>query len=226
MTARLVLVDDHDIVRAGVSRYLETRYDIVGEAADVDAAVAVITEVRPDAVLIDVHLPSGSGAEVVRRVKQTGLTCCFLALSVSAERRDVEEMLDAGVDGYLLKNTLGEQLGDEIADMLTGGTPLSPQIAGYLLDIDEDIEPGGTDGLERLTKREREVVELIARGYSYKAASESLYISPKTIEAHMRNIFEKLCVASRYELSVRALREGWMDEGGQARDHHQDRSPK
>lgn len=226
MTVRLVLVDDHDIVRAGVGRYLESHYDIVGEAPDVDEAVSVILNLRPDAVLIDVHLPSGSGAEVVRRVKQSGLGCRFLALSVSAERNDVEEMLDAGVDGYLLKNTLGEQLVDEIADMLTGGTPLSPQIAGYLLDIDEDIDKGEPNGLERLTKREREVVELIARGYTYKAASETLYISPKTIEAHMRNIFRKLGVASRYELSVRALREGWMDNTDQPGDTHQDRLAK
>ena len=144
-------------------------------------------------------------------MRETDETCRFLALSVSAARRDVVRMLDAGVSGYLLKSTLGEELPALIDDMLEGGKPVSPQVAGFMLDIDEDIDPEGDNGLARLTKREREVVELIARGYTYKAASDALYISPKTIEAHMHNIFEKLGVASRYELSVRAMQAGWVD---------------
>ncbi|MDJ0791116.1 MAG: response regulator transcription factor [Acidimicrobiia bacterium] len=210
---RVVLVDDHDIVRAGAATYLETEFDIVGEAADVSEAIDVILDSEPDVVLIDVHLPSGSGAEVVKAVGKRGGSCRFLALSVSAARRDVVEMLDAGVSGYLLKSTLGEELPTLLNDMLDGERPVSPQVAGFMLDIDEGIEPSQDDGLARLTKREREVVELIARGYTYKAASEALFVSPKTIEAHMHNIFEKLGVASRHELSVRALRAGWVDDG-------------
>lgn len=208
----MVVVDDHDIVRAGVSRYLETDCDIVGEAADIREAVDVIEQAKPDAVLIDVRLPSGSGAEVVREVRGLGLSCRFLALSVSPAREDVVEMLDAGVDGYLLKTTVGEALPGMIADMLDGESPLSPQVAGFMLDINEGIDPSDDLGLARLTSREREVVELIARGYSYRSTSEALFVSPKTIEAHMRNIFHKLGVASRYELSVKALQAGWVDD--------------
>lgn len=208
----VVIVDDHDIVRAGAVTYLDADFDIVGEAGDVAEAIEVISEHDPDVVLIDVHLPSGSGADVVKAVRERGGDCRFLALSVSAARSDVVAMLDAGVNGYLLKSTMGAELPALVTDMIDGGKPLSPQVAGFMLDIDEDIdEVHDDDGLERLTKREREVVELIARGYTYKATSDALFVSPKTIEAHMHNIFEKLGVASRHELSVRALRSGWMN---------------
>ena len=212
MTARpsIVLVDDHDILRAGAAKFLGDRFDIVGEASDVDEAIAAIVELEPDGVLLDVQMPSGTGDAVVTAVREAGLSSKFLVLSVSAERADVVRMLNAGVDGYLLKSTLGNQLGDLVQETLDGGRPISPQIAGFMLDIDEAVETAPE--IENLTPREREVVEYIARGYSYRRAAEALFVSVKTVESHMGHIFTKLGVASRYELAMKAFESGILSE--------------
>jgi DNA-binding NarL/FixJ family response regulator len=215
MTTRptLVLVDDHDILRAGAAKFLGDRFDIIGEASDVEEAIEVIIAMKPDGVLLDVQMPSGSGDAVVSAVKESGSTTRFLVLSVSAERADVVRMLNAGVDGYLLKSTLGDQLGDLMQETLDGGRPISSQIAGFMLDIDDAVETA--PDIENLTPREREVVQYIARGYSYRKAAEALFVSVKTVETHMANIFDKLGVASRYELAMKAFQSGILstDDG-------------
>jgi len=205
--ATVVVVDDHEIVRAGASKFLVERFDVVGEAGDVDEAVEVITRLAPDVVLIDVTLPSGTGADVVLTVQRNGTDTKFLALSVSAARVDVALMLDAGVDGYLLKSLVGATLPDFVQEVLDGGRPISPQIAGFMLDIDEDVEEASH--IENLTERERDVVRFIARGYTYRQTATALFLSTKTVEAHMSHIFRKLGIASRYELSAQAYRDGW-----------------
>ncbi|MCL1594765.1 MAG: response regulator transcription factor [Actinomycetia bacterium] len=205
---RLVLVDDHDILRAGATKFLDGRFSIVGEAADVSEAIGVISATQPDLVLIDVQMPSGTGADVVVAIKTQDLDTKFLALSVSAARSDVALMLDAGVDGYLLKSAVGANLPDLAQEVLDGGRPISPQIAGFMLDIDEAAEKASH--IENLTERERDVVQFIARGYSYRKTATALFLSPKTVEAHMSNIFRKLGVASRYELSAEVYRVGWV----------------
>lgn len=212
MTARptLVLVDDHDILRAGAAKFLVDRFDIVGEASDVGEAIGVIIESEPDGVLLDVRLPSGTGDAVVTAVKSAGSNTKFLVLSVSAERADVVRMLNAGVDGYLLKSTLGDQLGDLVMEALDGGRPISPQIAGFMLDIDDSAET--VPDIENLTPREREVVQYIARGFSYRKSAEALFVSVKTVETHMGHIFEKLGVASRYELAMKAFQSGILSD--------------
>jgi DNA-binding NarL/FixJ family response regulator len=206
----IVLVDDHDILRAGSAKFLVDRFDIVGEAGDVGEAIEVIIDTEPDGVLLDVRMPSGTGDAVVTAVKESGSSARFLVLSVSAERDDVVRMLNAGVDGYLLKSTLGDQLGDLVAEMLDGGRPISPQIAGFMLDIDDAVDTG-TD-IESLTPREREVVQYIARGYSYRKTAEELFVSVKTVETHMGHIFDKLGIASRYELAMKAFESGMLTE--------------
>lgn len=209
MTRRtLVLVDDHEIVRAGAVKFLADRFDIVGEAGDVAEASELIMRSDPDCVLVDVRLPSGTGADVVMAAKEAGSQAKFLTLSVSADRADVLLMLNAGVDGYLLKSTLGEMLPDLVQETLDGGRPISPQIAGFMLDIDETAQR--SPNIEHLTPREREVVRYIARGYSYRKTASTLFVSPKTVEAHMSRIFRKLGIASRYELSAEAYRSGWV----------------
>jgi len=204
----IVLVDDHDILRAGSAKFLGDRFDIVGEASDVGEAIEVILDTEPDGVLLDVRMPSGTGDAVVAAVREAGSSARFLVLSVSAERDDVVRMLNAGVDGYLLKSTLGEQLGDLVAEMLDGGRPISPQIAGFMLDIDDAVDTGAD--IESLTPREREVVQYIARGYSYRKTAEELFVSVKTVETHMGHIFDKLGIASRYELAMKAFESGML----------------
>jgi len=121
----------------------------------------------------------------------------------------VVQMMQAGVDGYVTKATKSEELPDLIEQTILGVRPVTPDVAAFLLDIDEDIEAG--TAIQRLTPREREVVNLIARGYSYRETAGRLNISVKTLESHMGNIFEKLSVASRHELAALAYREGYVE---------------
>lgn len=207
-TPSVVVIDDHDVVRAGIRAYVAERYLVCGEAGDIEDGVQQVLACEPDVVILDVHLPSGHGSKVVSRVKEHGVESRFLAFSVSAAREDVASMLRAGVDGYVLKSTFGEKLVDLVDGVLAGEMPVSPQIAGYMLDISDDIDPAEADPL---TPRERQVVELIARGYSYKRVASELIVSTKTIGAHMHNIFRKLGVASRHELSIEAVRRGLIE---------------
>lgn len=212
MTRRVFLVDDHDVVRAGMKAVLDATYDIVGEAADVDGAVSGIIQTRPELVVLDVKLPGGGGAAVIHQVREVIPAVLFMALTVSTSRDDVVQMMQTGVDGYITKTTLSNELPNLIEQTAAGQRPVSPDVAAFLLDIDEDIAVGST--IERLTPREREVVNLIARGYSYRETANRLSISVKTLESHMGHIFEKLSVASRHELAALAYEEGYVEGPG------------
>lgn len=205
---RVFLVDDHDVARAGARHYLEDRFDIVGEADNAIDAAEMISNRKPDLVLLDVRLPGGGGAYVVEQVRRTDPSVRFLAFTVSAERHDVLRLLQAGVDGYVTKATFGPDLPDLIEAAASGQRPVSADVAGYLLDIDEDIIEAA--GIEKLTPRERDVVNLIARGYTYRETAARMEISVKTLETHMRHIFDKLGVASRHELSRLAYDTGFV----------------
>ena len=205
---RLILVDDHDVVRAGMRAILEPEFDIIGEADNTESAIELIRERAPDLVVLDVKLPGGGGAAVIEAVRKDNKDTKFMALTVSTSREDVVRLLDAGVDGYLTKTTFGADFPDLIREAFQGGRPVSPDVAGHLLDIDEGI--AATTTISRLTPREREVVNLIARGYGYRETSERLRITKKTVENHMRSIFEKLSVASRHELTALAYQEGYV----------------
>jgi DNA-binding NarL/FixJ family response regulator len=212
MTRRIFLVDDHDVVRAGMKAVLSDRFDIVGEAADVQTAVDGILANQPELVVLDVKLPGGGGSSVIQQVRVDSPDIKFMALTVSTSRDDVVQMMQAGVDGYITKTTMSEELPKLIDETAEGRRPVSPEVAAYLLDIDEDIVAGSS--IERLTPREREVVNLIARGYSYRETANRLSISVKTLESHMGHIFEKLSVASRHELAALAYEEGYVDGPG------------
>lgn len=205
---RIVLVDDHDVVRAGMRAILESDFEIVGEADNVDSAVELILERRPDLVVLDVKLPGGGGASVIEPVRRELPETRFMALTVSTSREDVVRLLDAGVDGYITKTTYGADFPDLIRKTYAGARPISPDVAGFLLDIDEGMAENTS--LSRLTPREREVVNLIARGYSYRETAERLGVTVKTLENHMHNIFEKLSVASRHELTALAYEQGYL----------------
>lgn len=209
MSLRIFLVDDHDVVRAGMKAVLADEFDIVGEAADVQSAVDGILATDPELVVLDVKLPGGGGAAVIPLVRAARPEVKFMALTVSTSRDDVVQMMHAGVDGYITKTTMSEELPRLIQETAEGGRPVSPEVAAYLLDIDEDIDAGSS--IQRLTPREREVVNLIARGYSYRETANRLSISVKTLESHMGNIFEKLSVASRHELAALAYEEGYVE---------------
>jgi DNA-binding NarL/FixJ family response regulator len=206
MTTRVLIVDDHAMFRAGVRAELGTAVDVVGEAADVDQAVAAVQQARPDVVLLDVHLPGGGGVEVMRRLATTMPSAeapRFLALSVSDAAEDVIGTIRAGARGYVTKTITGPELVDAIRRVADGDAVFSPRLAGFVLDaFAGTIEISQVDeDLDRLTEREREVMRLIARGYAYKEVARELFISIKTVETHMSSVLRKLQLSSRHELT-------------------------
>jgi len=207
---RVLIVDDHAMFRAGVRAELgssgNTTVEVVAEAADVDEAVAAIARHRPDVVLLDVHLPGGGGAEVMRKVALHPTSAAeprFLALSVSDAAEDVIGTIRAGARGYVTKTITGPELVDAIRRVNDGDAVFSPRLAGFVLDaFAGTIEISAVDeDLDRLTEREREVMRLIARGYAYKEVAKELFISIKTVETHMSSVLRKLQLSSRHELT-------------------------
>ena len=199
---RVVIVDDHELFRAGVRAGLEGRVDIAGVAATVDEAVALIAAQRPDVVLLDVHMPDGGGVAVLRRAAQDGTDARFLALSVSDAAEDVIATIRAGARGYVTKSISPEELADAIERVHDGDAVFSPRLAGFVLDAFAGAQPAAADAdLDQLTAREQEVLRHLARGYMYKEIAHRLEISVKTVEAHVSSVLRKLQLSSRHELS-------------------------
>jgi DNA-binding NarL/FixJ family response regulator len=199
---RLFLVDDHHLFLSGVRSELGALFDIVGTAGDVDSAVEGIAEASPNVVLLDVHLPGGGGAEVIRRMTQPGGECRFLALSVSDAAEDVIGVIRAGARGYVTKSISPPDLAEAIRRVHDGDAVFSPRLAGFVLDAFAGSVPQPIDPeLDQLTAREREILRYIARGYTYKEIAKQLYISVKTVESHVSAVLRKLQLTNRYELS-------------------------
>ncbi|QYC38597.1 Oxygen regulatory protein NreC [Nonomuraea coxensis DSM 45129] len=199
---RVLIVDDHRLFRSGVRAELGDSIEVVGEAEDVESAVKAIAELRPDVVLLDVHMPGGGGQEVLRRVLGSGSTVRFLALSVSDAAEDVIGVIRGGARGYVTKNISGRELTDAVRRVAEGDAVFSPRLAGFVLDAFASSEAPSIDPeLDSLTQREREVLRLIARGYAYKEIAKELFISVKTVETHVSSVLRKLQLSNRHELS-------------------------
>jgi DNA-binding NarL/FixJ family response regulator len=204
MTApiEVFLVDDHRLFLSGVRSELGAEFVISGEAHEVDAAVSAISSVRPDVVLVDVHMPGGGGVSVIRQIHERHPGVRFLALSVSDAPEDVIAMIRAGARGYVTKTISPRDLAAAIRRVNDGDAVFSPRLAGFVLDAYAGAAPDPVDEeLDQLTQREREVMRLIARGYSYKEVAARLYISVKTVESHVSAVLRKLQLSSRHELS-------------------------
>lgn len=199
---RVVLVDDHELFRAGVRGELAGLVDIVGEAGTVAEAAPLIRELDPDVVLLDVHLPDGGGEAVIATVAPERPAVKFLALSVSDAAEDVIAVIRAGARGYVTKTISRDELFDAVRRVSDGDAVFSPRLAGFVLDAFRTGEPLGADEeLETLTPREREVLQLIARGYLYKEIAARLHLSVKTVEAHVSSVLRKLQLSTRHELT-------------------------
>ncbi len=206
---RVLIVDDHQLFRAGVRAELEPLLEIAGEAGGVEEAVVAIEQHTPDVVLLDVHMPDGGGIEVIRRsTAQSDSPPCFLALSVSDAAEDVIAVIRAGARGYVTKNISGEELADAVRRVHDGDAVFSPRLAGFVLDAFAGPAPQPQSELDALTAREREVLQHIARGYMYKEIALRLEISPKTVEAHVSSVLRKLQLSSRHELTRWAAERG------------------
>jgi DNA-binding NarL/FixJ family response regulator len=199
---RVVLVDDHDLFRAGVRSELGSTVEIVGEAASVLEAVPLIKELDPDVVLLDVHLPDGGGHAVIAQVAPERPGVRFLALSVSDAAEDVIDVIRAGARGYVTKTISGAELTEAIHRTADGDAVFSPRLAGFVLDAFRSGDATSPDAeLDQLTAREREVLQLIARGYTYKEIAGRLHLSPRTVESHVSAVLRKLQLSSRHELT-------------------------
>jgi DNA-binding NarL/FixJ family response regulator len=200
--ARVFLVDDHTLFRSGVRAELEGHHDIVGESGDAGDAIARIAGSNPDVVLLDVHLPGGGGVEVVTRLLPAHPDLRFLALSVSDAPEDVIAVIRAGARGYLTKSIGAAELTDAIDRVAAGDAVFSPRLAGFVLDaFAGTIAPPADAEYDQLTPRERDVLRLIARGYTYKEVARELVLGVKTIETHVSAVLRKLQLSNRHELT-------------------------
>jgi len=206
---RVLVVDDHALVRSGVRSELTAHapdLDVVAEADDVEGAIAAVHALRPDVVLLDVHLPGGNGGGGAE-----GVVSChdvpetrFLALSVSDASDDVVAVIRAGARGYVTKAISTEDLAQAVRRVAAGDAAFSPRLAGFVLDAfgagAGEVAVADSE-LDRLSVREREVMRLIARGYTYKECASELFISVKTVETHVSAVLRKLQLSNRNELT-------------------------
>ena len=211
---RLVVVDDHQLFRAGVRAELSAHCDVVGEAGTPAEALTVVAATRPQVVLLDVHLPDGGGVAVQRALAAERDPPAVLALSVSDAAEDVVPMIRAGALGYVTKTIGTLELVGAIERVAGGDAYFSPRLAAFVLQAFSDVPPAPADEdpMQTLTPREREVLHHLARGYSYKRIAMRLGISARTVESHVGAVLRKLQLSSRHELSHWAASRGLIDD--------------
>ncbi len=201
---RIVIADDHPIWRSGIRSDLGDNFTIVGEAGDADEALEVIERTKPDLVISDLNMPNGGGMKIA---KEVGETIPVVIFTVSEAERDLLDAVAAGALGYLVKSTSPEDLRQQLWKASKGEPVFSPSLASLVLGefrrMTKDSSPA-----EALSEREREVLQYVARGHKYAEIGEELFISPKTVENHVRNILKKLHLNRKQELIRYALEHG------------------
>lgn len=219
---RLMLVDDHQVVRTGLKSFLETRegFVVVAEAGEGAEAVETALRIRPDLVIMDITMKGMDGLEATRLLKKTWPECLVLCLTIHEDKVFFMEMLAAGASGYLTKEAAPDELVQAIEAVTEGNVYLQPALARWLLEDYQRLAVGGGSpspeavegstavGLETLSEREREVLELVARGLGNAEMGERLGLSPKTIARHRERIMKRLNLHSRTELVKFAIRSG------------------
>lgn len=199
-TFRVVLADDHPTVRSGIRADLGPPFEVVGEAGDAPEAVTLIDQLVPDLVVCDLNMPGGGGLRVVRETTaRHGDSVKVVVFTVSEHERDLLDAVASGAYGYLTKSTPGPELHRQLLRAAEGDPPFAPQLATLLLGEFRRVARTST-GANPLSEREREVLGLVGRGYTYRQVGAELYISEKTVENHVRNILHKLHLTRRDEL--------------------------
>ena len=202
MTIRIFLVDDHRLFLSGVRTELGSDFEVVGDASEIDEAIAGTRATKPDVVLLDVHMPGGGGRAVIEAISESDPDVRFLALSVSDAAEDVIGIVRAGARGYVTKTIAPRDLADAIRRVHSGDAVFSPRLAGFVLDAFSGFaDDDAGDGIDLLTPREKEVLRHIARGFRYKEIATRLHISAKTVETHVSAVLRKLQMSNRHELT-------------------------
>jgi two-component system response regulator NreC len=216
---RLMLVDDHEVVRTGLKSYLQTQegLEVVAEAGNGREAIERALQAHPDIILMDITMPEMDGLEATRRIKQGWPEAVVLALTVHEDKFYFMEMLAAGASGYLTKQAAGDELVEAIRTVAAGNIYLQPALARWLLEDyqrlaqqipDSSDQPAAGPGLDALSKRERQVLEMVAQGLNNAQIGDHLGLSPKTIARHRERIMHKLNMHSRTELVKFAIQTG------------------
>ena len=214
MTIKILLVDDHAIVREGLRELLGNRegqqkYEVVGEAGDGRSAVALAKKIRPTIVLMDINMPVLNGVDATAQLREIVPEAKVIALTMHSGRQFVQKMFRAGASGYLLKECTFEELKSAITAVNSGKMYISPSLAGTVIeDYIFHVSIKEKTATTEMTAREREILQLIAEGWSTKRLAEKLFISAKTVETHRRNIMEKLNLYTVAELTKYAVAEG------------------
>ena len=214
---KLLVVDDHAIFREGLRALLDMEDDfvVIGEASRGDEAVTMVAEDQPDVILLDLHLPDGSGAQFCRQLLRVSPKSKVLILSAYDDDQEVSAALISGASGYVLKTVGGERLADNIRSVYGGEVLLAPTVAAKVvrqLSRLREETSRQEEALDALTPREREVFFLASRGLKNSEIASELYLSEKTIKTHLRNIYNKLNLASKAELRLFAVRTGLTAE--------------
>lgn len=216
-TIRIIVADDHAIVRDGLRALIEAQPDleVVGEATNGQDAWLRTCQLVPDVLVLDLSMPGVGGAEATERITKACPTVHVLALTMHEERGYVARLLRAGAAGYVLKRSAASELVRAIRAVASGGTYVDPSLAGALLTAHGSRSPRGpattvADGARELTVREREVLQLVARGYSNKEIGAALEVSVKTVETHKANAMTKLGLTSRAGVVRFAMDQGWL----------------
>ena len=210
MDVQILLVDDHRIIREGLRSLVETHQGmaVVGEAQNGRDAIGLAEKLRPHIVVMDVSMPELNGMEATRQIVSKVPGVKVIALSMHSERQFVSKMLEAGASGYLLKECAFEDIAEAIRHVMAGGIYLNPKIAGVVVGEYVERLHKKNASADRLSPREREVLQLIAEGRRTKQIASGLQVSVKTIETHRRNIMEKLGIHTVAGLTKYAIREG------------------
>ena len=210
---RILLADDHVLVREGTRRILEREPDlqVVAEAGDGQETIALVERERPDLAIVDISMPVMNGIEATRGIKRVSPQTAVLVLTAYDDDQYVFAILEAGAAGYLLKNARGSELIDAVRQVCAGESVLQPAIAKKVLrHVARKQSAAEEPPVDTLTERELEVLRLAAQGLSNRQIAEQLVVSPRTVQSHMANIFGKLQVGSRTEAVIVGLRRGWI----------------
>ena len=211
---RVLLAEDHTIVRKGISEFVQREPDmeVVGEVGDGEEAIKMTAELQPDIVVMDIVMPNLNGIEATKRIKELYPSVAVLILTAYDYDQYIFALLEAGAAGYLLKGARVSELIDAIRAVYAGESVLHPVIARRVIDRMISLAPKFSEPqeAEALSGREMEVLKLTAKGISNKEIAEQLFLSQRTVQAHLGNIFNKLGVASRTEAVLYGLRRGWF----------------